>query len=78
MLRINLEVTEATTRLKQIEEVVVLNTGQVMDSGDHVYDVYVEGQIVATVTHHRPNGALRLAQLALAAVNAVSDGGSET
>lgn len=69
MLRINLEVTEATTRLKQIEEVVVLNTGQMMDSGDHVYDVYMGGEIVATVTHRRPNGALHLAQLALAAVN---------
>lgn len=68
MLRINLEVTDSPTRLRQIEEVVVKNTGETYD-GEHVYSVYMESEIVATVTHFQPNGALHLAELALSAVN---------
>lgn len=66
MLRINLEVTETPTRLKQIEEVVVKNTGQ-QENGQHLYYVYVGGEVVATVAHYRENGALALAELALRA-----------
>jgi hypothetical protein len=67
MLRINLEVTETPTRLKQVAEVVVVSRGEPGQEEKVPYAVYINGEYRFMVSHDRPDGALALAAEALAA-----------
>ena len=64
MLRINLEVTKTSTRLEQIEEVVVVNQGRKVGA-QTVYQLTHNGDFVAYLLHHRKDGAFALAHQAL-------------